>query len=40
MANLANTKLCKKTWKNEWNPEYSSESTQRELFSEYQHDQV
>ena len=41
VANLANTKRCKNL-ENDWNPGiwYSSESTQRELSNEYQHDRV
>ena len=36
-------KMMQKTWKNDWNPVahgYSSESAQRELSYEYQHDRV
>ena len=42
VANLANTNCCKKTWKftETLANGYSSESTQRELSNEYQHDSV
>ena len=42
VANLVNTKCRKKTWKviETLANGFSSESTQRELFNEYQHDRV
>ena len=42
MANLINTKKCEKSWKitETLANGYSSESTQRELSNEYQHDRV
>ena len=39
-GNFGQYKMMQNTFKNDWNPGYSFESTQQELFNEYQHDMV